>query len=226
MPHIHEKIDFDSDVFIVHDNKVLLRKHDKYKMWLAVGGHIELDEDPNQAAVLSTINKVFISGVSDVVYQYYTHNLAMLIGEVGLYMLSKTSFTEKIERIWLFMKLGSKYGGLALSDCNWKRLLEDQSDDRVHQMDRKRRIDSVLYDISIQATPELSACEVECVRRCCLAFATLDGDSKNCLKKIAERPHLPDDLFQELQKILTDPWNIQHKLTMNEIAEIYALQRS
>lgn len=51
MPHIHEKIDFTADVFIVYKNRVLLRKHDKYKIWLSVGGHIELDEDPNQAAV-------------------------------------------------------------------------------------------------------------------------------------------------------------------------------
>ncbi len=51
MPHIHEKIDFCSEVFIVHKNKVLLRKHDKYKIWLSVGGHIELDEDPNEAAI-------------------------------------------------------------------------------------------------------------------------------------------------------------------------------
>lgn len=51
MPHIHERIDFAADVFIVHGNKVLLRKHDKYKIWLGVGGHIELDEDPNHAAV-------------------------------------------------------------------------------------------------------------------------------------------------------------------------------
>jgi 8-oxo-dGTP pyrophosphatase MutT (NUDIX family) len=51
MSHIHEKIDFASDVFIVHEGRVLLRKHDKYKIWLAVGGHIELDEDPNQAAI-------------------------------------------------------------------------------------------------------------------------------------------------------------------------------
>jgi ADP-ribose pyrophosphatase YjhB (NUDIX family) len=51
VPHIHEKIDFTVDVFIVHDNKILLRKHDKYDKWLAVGGHIELDEDPNQAAL-------------------------------------------------------------------------------------------------------------------------------------------------------------------------------
>jgi len=50
MPHIHEKIDFTAEVFVVHNNKVLLRKHDKYKVWLSVGGHIELDEYPNQAA--------------------------------------------------------------------------------------------------------------------------------------------------------------------------------
>ncbi len=52
MPHIHEKIDFTVETFsIVHKDKVLLRKHDKYKIWLSVGGHVELNEDPNQAAV-------------------------------------------------------------------------------------------------------------------------------------------------------------------------------
>jgi len=51
MPHIHEKIDFVADVFIVHDNRVLLRMHDKYKIWLPPGGHVELHEDPNEAAV-------------------------------------------------------------------------------------------------------------------------------------------------------------------------------
>lgn len=51
MPHIHEKIDFTVDVFVLYKNKVLIRKHDKYNKWLAVGGHIELDEDPTQAAV-------------------------------------------------------------------------------------------------------------------------------------------------------------------------------
>lgn len=51
MPHIHDKIDFVVEVFVVYKDKVLLRLHDKYKIWLSVGGHIELDEDPNQAAV-------------------------------------------------------------------------------------------------------------------------------------------------------------------------------
>ncbi|HBB49534.1 TPA: NUDIX hydrolase [Candidatus Nomurabacteria bacterium] len=50
MPHIHDKIDYCVEVFIVHKNKVLLRMHDKYNIWLSVGGHIELDEDPIEAA--------------------------------------------------------------------------------------------------------------------------------------------------------------------------------
>lgn len=51
MPHIHEEIDFCVEVFVVCRNSVLLRKHDKYKIWLSVGGHIELNEDPIQAAI-------------------------------------------------------------------------------------------------------------------------------------------------------------------------------
>ncbi len=51
MPHIHDKIDFCVEVFIVHNNKVLLRVHDKFKFWLSIGGHIELDEDPVEAAI-------------------------------------------------------------------------------------------------------------------------------------------------------------------------------
>ena len=54
MPHIHTKpgqLDHAVEVFIVCNNKVLLRKHEKYHIWLGVGGHIELDEDPNQAAI-------------------------------------------------------------------------------------------------------------------------------------------------------------------------------
>jgi 8-oxo-dGTP diphosphatase len=51
MPHIHERIDFTATALIVHNNTVLLRKHDKYNIWLGPGGHIENDEDPNQAVL-------------------------------------------------------------------------------------------------------------------------------------------------------------------------------
>ena len=50
MAHIHEKIDFTASVYVVFENKVLLHKHKKYNIWLPPGGHIELDEDPVQAA--------------------------------------------------------------------------------------------------------------------------------------------------------------------------------
>jgi 8-oxo-dGTP pyrophosphatase MutT (NUDIX family) len=50
MAHIHDKIDWTAGVYIVHGNKVLLRLHEKYKIWIHVGGHVELDEDPVAAA--------------------------------------------------------------------------------------------------------------------------------------------------------------------------------
>ncbi len=51
MAHIHEKIDFTVAIFVVHDGKVLLIHHRKLDQWLPLGGHIELDEDPEQAAL-------------------------------------------------------------------------------------------------------------------------------------------------------------------------------
>lgn len=51
MPHIHEKIDYAGDLYIVNGDAVLLRMHEKYHMWLAPGGHVELDEDMVQAAL-------------------------------------------------------------------------------------------------------------------------------------------------------------------------------
>lgn len=65
MPHIHNLIDFTVEVFIVHKNKVLLRKHDKYKKWLSVGGHVELNEDPNEAAIREVKEEVGLDIVLD-----------------------------------------------------------------------------------------------------------------------------------------------------------------
>ena len=51
MAHIHEKIDFTVAIFVVHDGKVLLIHHRKLDQWLPLGGHIELDEDPEAAGL-------------------------------------------------------------------------------------------------------------------------------------------------------------------------------
>jgi len=51
MAHIHEKIDFTVAIFVVHDGKVLLIHHRGLDKWLPLGGHVELDEDPEMAAL-------------------------------------------------------------------------------------------------------------------------------------------------------------------------------
>ena len=51
MAHLHEKIDFTVCVFVVHRSRVLVVHHQKLNTWLPLGGHIELDEDPEAAAL-------------------------------------------------------------------------------------------------------------------------------------------------------------------------------
>src|SRR6202021_3913824 len=51
MPHIHKKIYFTLAIFIVQDGKILLIHHRKLNKWLPLGGHIELDEEPEIAAL-------------------------------------------------------------------------------------------------------------------------------------------------------------------------------
>jgi 8-oxo-dGTP pyrophosphatase MutT (NUDIX family) len=51
MAHVHQRIDFTASAYVVFKKKVLLRMHDKYGVYLPPGGHVELDEDPVQAAV-------------------------------------------------------------------------------------------------------------------------------------------------------------------------------
>lgn len=49
MPHIHDEYDFTVATFIVHDNKILMIKHPRYGRWMAPGGHVELNENPEEA---------------------------------------------------------------------------------------------------------------------------------------------------------------------------------
>ena len=61
MPHIHNEpgqIDFVVNVFVVYRDKVLLRLHDKRNIWLMPGGHVELNEVPEQAAVREVYEEV------------------------------------------------------------------------------------------------------------------------------------------------------------------------
>ena len=38
-------------VYVINDGKVLLHMHKKYKTWFPLGGHIEADEFPHEAAI-------------------------------------------------------------------------------------------------------------------------------------------------------------------------------
>ena len=51
MAHIHKDIDFTIGAIIIHpdNDKILLCYHPKYSFWLFPGGHIELDELPDEA---------------------------------------------------------------------------------------------------------------------------------------------------------------------------------
>lgn len=51
MAHLHEKIDFTVAIFVVEHGKVLMILHRNLGKWLPLGGHIELDEEPECAAV-------------------------------------------------------------------------------------------------------------------------------------------------------------------------------
>jgi len=62
MAHIHEKIDFTTSCFLVHDGRVLFVHHKKHGKWLQPGGHIELAEDPLEALSREIEEEVGLSG--------------------------------------------------------------------------------------------------------------------------------------------------------------------
>ena len=74
MSHIHKLIDWTAGAYIVHKDKVLLRKHDKYDIWCHVGGHVELDEDPVAATIRECKEEV---GLDVVIYDSGEHPSAL-----------------------------------------------------------------------------------------------------------------------------------------------------
>lgn len=125
MPHIHKKIDFCAETYIVYKNTVLLRKHDKFKIWLSVWGHIELDEDPNEAAVREVKEEV---GLDVEIYKennkqpFDNDNVKSLIPPQYLF---RHDVTKEHEHIWFVYFAKAKTNILKLSDeevtdeCRW-----------------------------------------------------------------------------------------------------------
>jgi 8-oxo-dGTP pyrophosphatase MutT (NUDIX family) len=51
MAHLHYHVDFTVAIFVVRDGKLLLIHHRNLDKWLPLGGHIDLNEDPEAAAL-------------------------------------------------------------------------------------------------------------------------------------------------------------------------------
>lgn len=136
MPHIHPLIDFGVEVFIIHKNKVLLRKHDKYKKWLSVGGHIELNEDPNQAAIREVKEEVGLDIKLDdrLKPQYQDNNTIELVPP---YFLNRHTVEPNHEHVVLIYfatsktdKISQPTKGEQSEECKWftKEEIEDNKE--------------------------------------------------------------------------------------------------
>ena len=108
MPHIHDKIDFTVETLIVHKDKVLLRMHDKYKLWLGVGGHIELDEDPNQAAIREAKEEVGLD-IELVPTHQFSKNIPEYKELIAPVFLNRHKINETHEHVtlWFFARSNS-----------------------------------------------------------------------------------------------------------------------
>ncbi len=142
MPHLHDKIDFVSDVYVVHNNKVLLRKHDKYGIWLSVGGHIELNEDPNQAAIREVKEEVGLNvTLWDIrLYKEATPNEQELIPPVFLNRHFVSETHEHVSHVYFALATTSKVtneGEEASDEVRWFSL-EDLEGGNYQIIDRVR----------------------------------------------------------------------------------------
>ena len=122
MPHIHEKIDFTVAIFVVRNHSVLLVHHRKLDRWLPLGGHIELDEDPEAAALREAREE---SGLEvELLGERPPTTGADTRALIAPRFLDIHRITEKHEHIGLIYWARPKGGSLALStaehhDIRW-----------------------------------------------------------------------------------------------------------
>lgn len=134
MAHIHDKIDYTVEVFIVHKNRVLLRMHDKYNKWLGVGGHVELNEDPNQAAIREAKEEVGMDIIlDDRLKEFRQKDKTQEL--IPPFYLNKNRINKTHEHVTLIYFATTKSGKVnqdnsdeKSEECRWfsyKELLED-----------------------------------------------------------------------------------------------------
>ncbi len=147
MPHINKLIDYTVEVFIVYNNKVLLIYHKALQKWLPVGGHIELDEDPEEALFRETREEtgLEIEVVSDNL-DFKTRDFKSLFTPVYLDI-------HKINNI--HRHVGMVYFARAKSD---KVVLKEDEHDQIKWFSKKELDDpkhSLLEDVRLYARKAL-----------------------------------------------------------------------
>jgi len=109
----------------VYKDTVLLRIHDKFNKWLSIGGHIELDEDPNQSAIREVHEEV---GLNIVLYEEKNRQPIFEATNKSLIppqYLNRHRITNKHEHITFIYFAKSESNKLKLSDtkitekCKW-----------------------------------------------------------------------------------------------------------
>jgi 8-oxo-dGTP pyrophosphatase MutT (NUDIX family) len=93
---------FTATTYIVHGTKVLLHFHKKLNMWLAIGGHVEENELPEEAALREIVEEAGLVavlynpdkqlGVSDVKQLFRPMNILLedVGGLINILILSTT----------------------------------------------------------------------------------------------------------------------------------------
>jgi 8-oxo-dGTP pyrophosphatase MutT (NUDIX family) len=126
MAHLNYNLDYCVETFLVFENKVLLRIHDKYKLWFSVGGHIEPNEDLETAARREILEEV---GLSDVEFyrdedsaKYQADNFQLMIQPRFIY---RHKITEDHDHLVMVFFAQAKTDKLELSTteitehCKW-----------------------------------------------------------------------------------------------------------
>lgn len=158
MVHIHQEIDFVVVAFIVYKNKTLLLFHKKLQKWLSPGGHIELNEEPEQAlfreikeetgigkenlVVLSSKPKVESTGTKFLFTPNFLdlHDISPTHKHIGMvyFLISKTDkitlSDEESEQIGWFSREELESGKLNLSNAvkfYAKEVIKDASNYQV-----------------------------------------------------------------------------------------------
>ena len=148
MAHINELIDYTIEVFIVYKNKVLLVYHSSLKKWLPVGGHIELDEDPEEALFRETKEETGL-------------DIEILGNKLDLRTDTfKSLFTPSYLDIHKINEthrhVGMVYFAKALTD---KVVLEEDEHDEIRWFSKSDHIDpkyNLLQDVKVYAEKALS----------------------------------------------------------------------